>query len=69
MSEVSAAVTERQAQSASMISHVHPKNCPDQKEAALDRKQHEQARMLREKRRQVMARAEWLEWYAPHPSK
>jgi len=52
-----------------MISHVHPKNCPDYKAAALDRKQHEDARMLREKRLQVLARAEWLEWYAPHPSK
>ena len=51
-----------------MISHVHPKSCPDQKAAALDRKQHEDARMLREERQQVLARAEWLDWYAPRPS-
>jgi hypothetical protein len=52
-----------------MIGHVHPKNCPDHMAAALDRKQHEDARMVREKRQQVLARAEWLDWYAPHPSK
>ena len=48
-----------------IIIHVHPKGCPDQKAAALDRKEHGDARILREKRRQILARAEWFDWYAP----
>jgi len=52
-----------------IISHVHPKNCPDQKAAALDRKQHEDALILREQRRQNLARAAWFDWYAPHMPK
>lgn len=47
-------------------SHVHPKNCPDQKAAARDRKQHDNARILWEQRRQILARAQWFDWYAPH---
>lgn len=43
--------------------HTHPKDCPDQKAAALDRKQHESVRMETQRRQQVLAHAEWFEWY------
>jgi hypothetical protein len=43
--------------------HTHPKDCPDQKAAATDRKQHESAREERQKQQQVLAHAEWFEWY------
>jgi hypothetical protein len=43
--------------------HTHPATCPDQRAAAADRKQHEAARMERQKRNQAQARAEWFEWY------
>jgi len=45
-------------------SHLHPKDCPDQKAAALDRRQHEAALAEHQRRRQLLARAEWLDWYA-----
>lgn len=43
--------------------HTHPKDCPDQKVAAADRKQHEAARAERQRRGQLLAHAEWFEWY------
>lgn len=53
-----------------MISkHIHPKDCPDQKAAATDRKQREAARAERQTRHEILARAEWLEWFANHPRK
>jgi hypothetical protein len=45
--------------------HVHPKDCPDQKAAEADRKQHEAQRKKRQERQQALAHAEWFEWYAP----
>ena len=44
-------------------SHVHPKDCPDQKAAASDRKRHEAVRLVRQEQLQTLARAEWLDWY------
>ena len=43
--------------------HVHPKDCPDQKAAAIDRKEHEAARLARQTRLEILAHAEWFEWY------
>ena len=43
--------------------HTHPKNCPDQKAAATDRKQIDALRAERQRRQQISAHAEWLEWY------
>ncbi len=43
----------------------HPKDCPDQKAAAADRKAHEDKRMKRELRYKALAYAEWFEWYPP----
>jgi hypothetical protein len=45
--------------------YTHPKDCPDHKEAAADRKSHEAEASAREKRNQLLAHAEWLDWYAP----
>jgi hypothetical protein len=50
-----------------MDQHTHPKDCPDQKAAALDRKQHEAVRAELQRRRQILAHAEWLEWYPATP--
>lgn len=47
----------------------HPKDCPDQKAAASDRKQHEAVRMERERRQQVLAHAVWFEWRPAVPPK
>jgi hypothetical protein len=47
----------------SMHPHTHPKDCPDRKAAALDRKQHEALVTQRQERRQVLAHAEWFDWY------
>jgi hypothetical protein len=47
--------------------YTHPKDCPDAKGAAADRKQHEAARLIREARLQAFARAEWLDWYRTTP--
>jgi hypothetical protein len=44
-------------------SHTHPKDCPDQKAAATDRKQHEAALAERQRRRELLAHAAWFEWY------
>jgi hypothetical protein len=47
-----------------MISkHTHPKDCPDQKAAATDRKQHGAALAERQRQRQILAHAEWFDWY------
>jgi hypothetical protein len=45
----------------------HPKDCPDHEEAATDRKTHEAAASVREKRNQLLAHAVWFEWYAASP--
>jgi hypothetical protein len=45
--------------------HTHPKDCPDHKAADADRKQHEAERMKSQQRQEVLARADWLEWYPP----
>ena len=47
----------------------HPKDCPDQKAAASDRKQHEAVRLERERRQQVLAHAVWFEWRPAVPPK
>jgi hypothetical protein len=52
-----------------ITTHGHPKDCPDQKAAATDRKQHEAARAERQRRQQILARAEWFEWFGSHPRK
>jgi hypothetical protein len=52
-----------------IANHTHPKDCPDQKAAAIDRKQHEAARAERQRRQQILAHAEWLEWIGPRPKK
>jgi hypothetical protein len=47
-----------------MISkHTHPKDCPDHKAAAADRKKHEAGLAERQRQQQIVARAEWFEWY------
>lgn len=48
--------------------HTHTKDCADHKEAAADRKTHAAAAEERERRDQVLAHAEWFDWYAPRPS-
>jgi hypothetical protein len=45
--------------------HTHPKDCPDQKAAATDRKQHEAVLAEREQRQQVLAHAVWFDWFPP----
>ncbi len=49
--------------------HTHPKDCPDQKAATTDRKQHEAARAERQRRQQILAHATWLEWIPRRPQK
>jgi hypothetical protein len=44
-------------------SHTHTKDCPDRKEAATERAQHEAASKKREVVRQALAQAEWFDWY------
>jgi hypothetical protein len=45
--------------------HTHPRDCPDQKAAATDRKRHEDVLVERQRRQQVLAHAEWFDWYPP----
>jgi hypothetical protein len=45
--------------------YTHPKDCPDHRAADADRKQHEVQRIKRQQRLEVLARADWFEWYAP----
>lgn len=52
-----------------ITNHTHPKDCPDQKAAATDRKQREADRAERQKRQQILAHAEWFEWAASRPDK
>jgi hypothetical protein len=52
-----------------ITTHRHPKDCPDQKAAATDRKQHEAARAERQTRQQILARAEWFDWMDSRPQK
>jgi len=47
--------------------YTHPKDCADRKDAALDRKQHEALRAVRETRQRVLAQNAWLDWYATRP--
>jgi hypothetical protein len=47
--------------------HTHPNDCPDQKDAAADRKRHAEFVAERQRRHQVVAHAEWLEWF-PAPT-
>jgi hypothetical protein len=42
--------------------HTHPKDCPDQKAAAADRKRHADVMAERQRRQQALAHAEWFEW-------
>jgi hypothetical protein len=49
------------------IKHTHPKDCPDHKEAAADRKLHEAVAKKREERQQVLAHSEWFNWYGASP--
>jgi hypothetical protein len=44
-------------------SHTHTKDCPDRKEAATERAQHEAESKKREVVRQALAQAEWFDWY------
>jgi hypothetical protein len=46
-------------------SYTHAKDCSDRKDAAADRKSHMAVVAEREQRGQALARAEWLDWYAP----
>ena len=43
--------------------NTHPKDCPDHKAAATDRKQHEAVLADRQRRQQVASHAVWFEWY------
>ena len=52
-----------------ITNHSHPKDCPDQKAAAADRKQHEAARAERQAQQQSLAHAEWFDWIASRPQK
>jgi len=45
--------------------HTHTKDCPDYKEAAVDRKDHDAVAKERQKRQQVLAHTAWFDWYAP----
>lgn len=45
--------------------HAHPKDCPDQAQAASDRKKHDAAGKKREADLQQMARDVWYEWFPP----
>ena len=47
--------------------HTHPKDCPDQKDAAADRKRRADVLVERQKRQQALAHAEWLDWF-PAPT-
>ena len=49
------------------IKHTHPKDCPDTKEAAADRKLHDAVAKKREERQKVLAHAEWFDWFATSP--
>jgi hypothetical protein len=49
------------------VKHTHPKDCPDHKEAAADRKTHDATAKKREERQQVLAHAEWFDWFATSP--
>jgi hypothetical protein len=49
------------------VKHTHPKDCPDHKEAAADRKLHDAVAKKREERQQVLAHSEWFDWYATSP--
>lgn len=49
------------------IKHTHPKDCPDHKEAAADRKLHEALAKKREERQQVLAHSAWFDWYGATP--
>jgi hypothetical protein len=49
--------------------HTHPKDCPDRAHAAGDRKRHDAAQKERAAAQQVLARAEWFNWYPPHKTK
>jgi hypothetical protein len=49
--------------------YTHPKDCPDHKAAAADRKTNEAARVERELRQQALAHHEWFEWYAASPKR
>ena len=40
--------------------HTHAKDCPDRKEAAADRAQHDANTKQREARQQAAARAQWF---------
>ena len=51
------------------IKHTHPKDCPDSKEAAADRKLHEAVAKKREERQQVLAHSAWFDWYAASPQR
>jgi len=42
--------------------HTHPKDCPDQKAAAADRKRHADVLAERQRRQQALAHAEWFDW-------
>ena len=42
--------------------HTHPNDCPDRKDAALDRKQHAAVMLQRQEHRQALAHAEWFDW-------
>lgn len=43
--------------------HTHAKDCADWKAAALDRKQRDAKLLVRQERQQVLAHAEWFDWY------
>jgi hypothetical protein len=45
-----------------IASHTHPKDCPDQKAASNDRKQHDADRAERQRKWQILAHAEWFDW-------
>jgi len=49
------------------VKHTHPKDCPDHKEAAADRKSHDAVAKKREEKQQVLAHTEWFDWYATSP--
>ncbi len=47
--------------------HTHPKDCPDQKAAAADRKRHAEVLAERQRRQQLLAHTAWFDWF-PAPT-
>jgi hypothetical protein len=52
------------------VKYTHPKDCTDQKDAAADRKTRAAIVDQRQQQLQLLAHAEWFDWFPPsdyHP--